>query len=1042
MSAAIYRLTFDLKLTSTDAAHAVQRRISKFASHHLRAVLVEGMERFDRADRVFQFDQVVLDLGQVEEAELESQLRLRLKSALSDFFRSKLPTTISLQEIASADADNALSVRQNQQQSQLEAFLLGHTKNDDAPVYPDGLIQHALNNWPTVLVRQIQVLGQKQAVRKRLAQLKHSQVVAIVRLLAGNEAALVIDYARDVQTAHAKTPIVALSHREFASELWEFIFTFLLLDRGSYFNAKSLTESTLRQIAQRHQVSYKHLLTGLISCVQTLNLPASNHYALPQVLLELHSELEPADFSIEHRSPATLHELVARHADINRFGAGIIRGYNDTSLTHYYMDCIARFLEHGNLPWVLQQPARMPITEILALAIQADPDGLASLLRLYGKKKPARIRLCNQLSDPQIESLIELLVPQQASWIRRTLHKIRQIHQKKRLVQESSVRFAKILWEFVFHCLLVDHGSYFNTRSFVKSLLRQMATRYRLSYQTLLLEVFAHALTDRRLLLQQDSLPGILFSLKQELITESEAVSDASIRDSLPGAGQQIRNAMLEFLSSEQLLERGSHFNSRSYIDSLLHQLAARHGVSRQDLLAYLRTHLLLQGSSHQHGTTSTNTLSDILARIDDEARSDHASLTGGRISAESASDIAVAIALHFLQTGNIPKRTDAWPESGSEGQLRMDMVLTQPERLLAALKTADSDVMIARILQYFSSKQLSQLLRILAPAYAGFIETYLLTGIVLEADPQLTPSQRAQVSKLQWHAVLQFLSNQRTNVFSLNQFLADITKTMIKKLGLQDYHRSVTLIARQRASHEARFQPLVDLLDNVQVQSTSQPNADAATVVLEDSIHASPSTNTKKPPSPVDARYNTAPTWPHKITEGALMNDHAMGIYIQNGGQVILWPYLERYFQMLGLLNGKQFASFANQCRAVHLLQYLCTGSIDAPEHDVPLNKILCGIELDTALEVAGPASTQEQEISQQLLYTVTQHWEKLKNTSITGLRETFLIRNANLVKKPENWSLIVEHKSFDVLMGSLPFSIAMLRLPWMDGMLMVDWK
>jgi hypothetical protein len=167
-----------------------------------------------------------------------------------------------------------------------------------------------------------------------------------------------------------------------------------------------------------------------------------------------------------------------------------------------------------------------------------------------------------------------------------------------------------------------------------------------------------------------------------------------------------------------------------------------------------------------------------------------------------------------------------------------------------------------------------------------------------------------------------------------------------------------------------------------------------------------------------------------------------AESFYVDNAGVVLLWPFLQRYFQMLDLMDGKVFAGFAQQCRAAHLLQYLVSGTIEASEHTLLLNKIVCGIKTALPLEVGGPLSESEKQVSEQLLHGVTQNWGQLKNTSIEGLRETFLMREGRLVRKEDDWTLTVSGKSFDVLLRTLPWAISTIRLSWMEGVLWVQWK
>src|SRR5258706_4778710 len=68
---------------------------------------------------------------------------------------------------------------------------------------------------------------------------------------------------------------------------------------------------------------------------------------------------------------------------------------------------------------------------------------------------------------------------------------------------------------------------------------------------------------------------------------------------------------------------------------------------------------------------------------------------------------------------------------------------------------------------------------------------------------------------------------------------------------------------------------------------------------------------------------------------------------FIGNAGLVILFPFLRQMFSNLDLCRNKQFRSEYSQIRAVLLSQYLIAGSAEIAEHELLLNKILCGFPL-----------------------------------------------------------------------------------------------
>ncbi len=164
--------------------------------------------------------------------------------------------------------------------------------------------------------------------------------------------------------------------------------------------------------------------------------------------------------------------------------------------------------------------------------------------------------------------------------------------------------------------------------------------------------------------------------------------------------------------------------------------------------------------------------------------------------------------------------------------------------------------------------------------------------------------------------------------------------------------------------------------------------------------------------------------------------------VNLKNAGLVIVWPYLGRYFEILEMVKNDNFKSKKAARRAVQLLQYLVTGLESAPEHELLLNKVLCGVKIATPIPFEIELTDREREVSEQMLNGLLQNWPRLKNSSIDALREGFLVRDGRLIETDEVWQLTVEDKTLDILMDSMPWSFGIIKLPWMDKRMMVEWR
>jgi hypothetical protein len=163
--------------------------------------------------------------------------------------------------------------------------------------------------------------------------------------------------------------------------------------------------------------------------------------------------------------------------------------------------------------------------------------------------------------------------------------------------------------------------------------------------------------------------------------------------------------------------------------------------------------------------------------------------------------------------------------------------------------------------------------------------------------------------------------------------------------------------------------------------------------------------------------------------------------LYVGNAGLVLLWPFLSRFWEKIGLMQERTFISEAARQQAVLLLAYLATGETEFPEYQLPLAKLLCGYPLaqplPLELELDEPTAAE----CKALLEVVPSHNDKLKNLSAEGFRTAWLQREGVLKAKDDHFVLHVEGKPYDVLLEHMPWSVQMLRMQWMEGILMVEW-
>ncbi len=164
--------------------------------------------------------------------------------------------------------------------------------------------------------------------------------------------------------------------------------------------------------------------------------------------------------------------------------------------------------------------------------------------------------------------------------------------------------------------------------------------------------------------------------------------------------------------------------------------------------------------------------------------------------------------------------------------------------------------------------------------------------------------------------------------------------------------------------------------------------------------------------------------------------------IYIENAGLVLAAPYLPRLFALLELTEESAFKNRKAAERAVHLLQFMVNESIDSPEYQLVLNKILCGVGTGIPITREIEISNREKETIEGLIRGMIQNWKIIGNTSVQGLRESFLQREGRLGLKDDAWHLLVEQRAFDMLLDQIPWSFSIIKHPWMERVVHVTWR
>ncbi len=338
-----------------------------------------------------------------------------------------------------------------------------------------------------------------------------------------------------------------------------------------------------------------------------------------------------------------------------------------------------------------------------------------------------------------------------------------------------------------------------------------------------------------------------------------------------------------------------------------------------------------------------------------------------------------------------------------------------QPLRMLQSIRLMDADTeWIVRLVKVLPEHLMARIAAELAgqPSRCMLQAAELMTLACHNLQIGMAP---LLLRNIKWEFIFTYLAA-TGRLFNENAFVQRYVETLTERTPQGDPQKMRSLLCQQLV---ANILPSTHEVSLRLIEFLSNPDADSATEQTTEAV----SIDSLKPAQAIDQE-------PHQE------------VYINNAGMVLAAPYLPRLFEMLGMTEKSAFKNLEAQLRAVHLLQYLVYKQPVSPEYRLFLNKLLCGVRTDQPIPLEIKLSGQEQELIDSLLHGMIENWKILGNTSVAGLRESFLQRQGRLLLRDEEWHLRVASKPFDMLLDQLPWGFKTIKYPWMERLIHVQWR
>jgi hypothetical protein len=1129
-------LQWDVAFASEEEAFDWQGRLASVIRGPALDAIAEVFDELGGAHGVLALDTLTIDLGRLPRAGFEAHLQDRLRAGLRDALRHEmgalqagtgagpaglkqagtsrvdslkqflargfLPwqagagTRRRLDQLAERlalesgpemarwlrDAPEASSIRWSALLRRRIAMLRPRL---DAALSADGPLDgFAGGAWAQLLLWDADWLlgrvvqrGQMAHVRQQMARhFSHAMLLELVGLIVPTERDFIAaTIERSDWFGQALDPPVAA--HEMQPRLWEFTLAYLLVERGSDFNRRSYIGSLLRRSAGQAGMAYEQLVEALRSSLAAVGAAGGLQRQMLGVLHSLAEEAPQAD------NPA-------REAESRRVIAGY-DGDGDASLAELgrVKLCFESALRADLPP---DSAAREAWTALRA----AHPEWLREQIGKHGQAASVRRHMARHFGGSLLMEVAGLLVPGEREFIDAVVSRpawFAQALDPPVAPQQMQPR----LWEFTLAYLLVERGSDFNRRSYLRSLLQHAAREEDMDFGQLL-QALIHGLDGdggagglQRQMLQ------LLHGLRQ----------DAPLRDSEPAQGRSRpgsrRWTQLELPSLRFDWQAAMAANAAPGAAALAAwQTLARH--DREWLAGEIAGHAQSDAGRRQLAANFSDAtlveVVEVLARGAGEfvqAVVTHAAVAGTAAGGGAAGGPGAA-------RQRLWGFTLAWllAERGSEfnrrsylaAMLRREaMGAGLSERALLTTLVASLQSTAAGGMLRAQMLNLAQgLLDDAAPPGNEVAPDWSRLAGVLQSGSSLAPREAARWSE-QAEALL--LGNRQGLAMPALERALRSPDAVARLVALLPARLLTRVLFQLRRLEHAAVQQCADrVLAACACASPGVPRGRLEELKWRFIFHelftlGRPFVRKDFVRRMADwlaaqLRPRAPSRWRQSLAHAAMRDGRGAGqalgreiggallaptaapalpkapavirkpvaapaepeagepIYVANAGLVLAEPFLPHLLTLRGLVEGREFKDARAAARGARLMQAVVMGEGEWPEYQLMLNKLMCGLAVADALPEDDPLQAEDYATADGLLNAMLQQWKVLGATTAAGLRETFLRREGRLVNKGDHWQLLVQPGPFDMLVDQVPWGFSTIKYPWMERMIHVQWR
>jgi hypothetical protein len=920
-----YRLA--IEVGSERVARALLPRVETLNAQRIVPLLERILEDVSLEGFHVRLDKLAIDLGTLPLEGLEEAVLERLEPALRNALRAAVE-----QARAAPSSDASMERIDASWLRLLEFYLLNGALPFAAGPSPSFAIEATLLALLDRDPDEVRALLYRHRHRpdvlaRVVAQLGDAVFARLLGALDPVNATLLLAYLLDLTTLHRAVRLVDLTEDAYRRALWFLVLVYVVADPGSQFNRKSLVFALLDGLAESEGVPLEDLLDALRVGLEATSLHRSLRSSLPAVLDEIFADLARQ----AHHAEANVDARYTAHA----------RAW----------DAVEHWLALGRMPPWMKESDAVSLEALFLTLIDDDPARVDRLVRRHARSRPTLERLVHALRESSLAQLVRALEPENAERIVAYVARVRDVHRREQLARLGDDAFGRLTWMLSLSYVVVERGSEFNRRSFVRSLLGAIATSEGVELSALLATLEQGLAVYEGFGPIDGSLPAIVRDLLRDLERDDATRSSEWAYEQGATSGRPndpVRDAVLALLLGD------SNATAIFPEDVLVAALAAAllDPSKEPELCAFLARHA---GDALVRARWSRLPPPILVALV-------------------AATGFAVAPRNHalLLETSNLV--VAAWARVGAPGLREVDLF----------------DLLLEVFARHPN-------------------ETLSIERLVLELFRGLAEASRGQAGRPPHagQAVLDELVRLADNAGN---------RSLVEALG------------------RSRAELLTATLPDAAARAGRGARSDRSAV-------ATPQPSSKSTRRPVRGRTAFGAA---SASSAEALPDGA--IYVESAGLVLAAPFLLHLFRSLDVLTSDErgaprLRDLEAASRAVHALQFLVDGRTDAPEPSLVLPKVLAGVPIAAPIARAVDLSASDRDQCERLLRSMIAHWKIISNTSIAGLRETFLCREGKLTRGDDRYVLRVQRKTVDVLVDQIPWSISVIMAPWMPLPMHVTW-